>query len=113
MTTIGRPGELAFVSWMFPTADPSSTVTCPDRASPIKARLSCSPLVCGLSVAPSAAAARTMPATLIAAPAAALIPLDLGAMTSLYHFIQVNVQLLQDFSGSYRPVAVAALARGC
>jgi hypothetical protein len=54
-----------------------------------------------------------MPAMLIAAPAAALFPLDLDAMTSLYHLNQVNVQLLQDSSGSDRPVAVAALARGC
>jgi hypothetical protein len=50
---------------------------------------------------------------LIAAAAAALVPLALGAMTSLYHLNQVNVQLLQDFSGSDRRVAVAALARGC
>jgi len=50
---------------------------------------------------------------LIAAPAAALVPLDLGAMTPLYHLNQVNVQLLLDFSGSEAPVAVAALVRGC
>jgi hypothetical protein len=54
-----------------------------------------------------------MPARLIAAPAAALVRLDLGAMTSLYHFNLVNVQLLLDFGGSEAPVAVAARARGC
>ena len=50
---------------------------------------------------------------LIAAPAAALVPLDLGAMTSLYHYMWVNVQLLLDFGGSGTRVTVAALARGC
>jgi hypothetical protein len=54
-----------------------------------------------------------IPATLIAAPAAALVTFDLDTMTSLYHLNQVNVQLLLDFSAAGLPVAVAALASGC
>ena len=41
-----------------------------------------------------------MPAMLIAAPAAALVLPDLGAIAPLYHPNLVKVQLLLDFSGS-------------
>jgi hypothetical protein len=53
------------------------------------------------------------PARLIAAPAATLVRIDLGLMTSSYHPNLVKVQLLLDFSASEAPVAVAALARRC
>ena len=113
-TTIGRPGDARF--GQLDLADRGAKIDLdatrtrfPDQRAAVRSFLEPN----ARWPAPSAAAASTTPAMMIAAPAVALARFDLGAMTSSYHANMVNAQLSLDFSGSSAPVAVAALARGC